>query len=63
MPVTLRSSSRDRFTKTGSEGSAPWRSRTMDTMGVDYQVIFPTAMLHLGMSPMEDAEIEVEETR
>ena len=31
--------------------------RTMDTMGVDYQVIFPTAMLHLGMNPMEDIEI------
>lgn len=31
--------------------------RSMDTMGVDYQVIFPTAMLHLGMNPMEDIEI------
>ena len=31
--------------------------RSIDTMGVDYQVIFPTAMLHLGMNPMEDTEI------
>lgn len=31
--------------------------RSMDSMGVDYQVIFPTAMLHLGMNPMEDIEI------
>lgn len=31
--------------------------RTIDTMGLDYQVIFPTAMLHLGMNPMEDIEI------
>ena len=26
-------------------------------MGCDYQVIFPTSMLHLGMNPMEDIEI------
>ena len=31
--------------------------RSMDSMGVDYQVIFPTSMLHLGMNPMEDIEI------
>lgn len=31
--------------------------RSIDAMGVDYQVIFPTAMLHLGMNPMEDIEI------
>lgn len=31
--------------------------RTIDTMGLDYQVIFPTAMLHLGMNPMDDIEI------
>ncbi len=31
--------------------------RTMDAMGCDYQVIFPTSMLHLGMNPMEDIEI------
>lgn len=33
--------------------------RTMDALGVDYQVIFPTAMLHLGMNPMEDIEIHL----
>ena len=33
--------------------------RTMDAMGVDYQVIFPTAMLHLGMNPMEDIELHL----
>ncbi|MGE3644027.1 MAG: amidohydrolase family protein [Beijerinckiaceae bacterium] len=31
--------------------------RSIDAMGCDYQVIFPTAMLHLGMNPMEDIEI------
>ncbi len=31
--------------------------RTIDTMGLDYQIIFPTSMLHLGMNPMEDIEI------
>ncbi len=33
--------------------------RGMDSMGVDYQMIFPTAMLHLGMNPMEDIEINM----
>ncbi|HVV95074.1 MAG TPA: amidohydrolase family protein [Hyphomicrobiales bacterium] len=33
--------------------------RSMDAMGVDYQVIFPTAMLHVGMNPMEDIEVEL----
>ena len=32
--------------------------RSMDSMGLDYQVIFPTAMLHLGMNPMEEIEVE-----
>lgn len=31
--------------------------RGMDFMGIDYQVIFPTAMLNLGMNPMEDIEV------
>lgn len=33
--------------------------RSMDAMGVDYQVIFPTAMLHLGMNPMDDIEVHL----
>ena len=33
--------------------------RTIDSMGLDYQVIFPTAMLHLGMNPMEEIEVEL----
>lgn len=33
--------------------------RSMNSMGVDYQIIFPTSMLHLGMSPMEDVEVEL----
>lgn len=33
--------------------------RSMDAMGCDYQVIFPTAMLHLGMNPMEDVEVNM----
>jgi predicted TIM-barrel fold metal-dependent hydrolase len=31
--------------------------RSIDAMGIDYQVIFPTAMLFLGMNPMDDIEI------
>ena len=31
--------------------------RAMNTMGVDYQVIFPTAMLLLGTSPVDGAEL------
>ncbi len=33
--------------------------RTIESMGLDYQVIFPTAMLHLGMNPMEEIEVEL----
>jgi predicted TIM-barrel fold metal-dependent hydrolase len=33
--------------------------RGMDAMGIDYQVIFPTAMLFLGMNPMEDIEVHL----
>ena len=33
--------------------------KAMDAMGIDYQVIFPTAMLFLGMNPMEDIEIHL----
>jgi predicted TIM-barrel fold metal-dependent hydrolase len=33
--------------------------RSIDAMGVDYQVIFPTTMLHLGMNPMEEIETEL----
>ena len=33
--------------------------RAIDTLGIDYQVIFPTAMLHVGMNPMEDIEVEL----
>ncbi len=31
--------------------------RCIDTLGVDYQIIFPTNMLHLGMNPMEGVEV------
>ena len=31
--------------------------RTMDTMGVDYQVIFPTSMLLLGLNPADGVEL------
>jgi hypothetical protein len=30
--------------------------RTVESMGLDYQVIFPTSMLHLGMNPIEEIE-------
>jgi predicted TIM-barrel fold metal-dependent hydrolase len=33
--------------------------RTIESMGLDYQMIFPTAMLHLGMNPMEEIEVEL----
>eukprot|EP01037_Dinobryon_pediforme_P024274 gene24274-26018_t len=33
--------------------------RSIDAMGVDYQVIFPTSMLHRGMNPMEHIEVEL----
>src|SRR5690554_4108803 len=33
--------------------------RTIDTMGLDYQVIFPTSMLNLGMNPMEEIEVHL----
>jgi predicted TIM-barrel fold metal-dependent hydrolase len=33
--------------------------RSMDSMGIDYQVIFPTAMLFLGMNPMDDIEVHL----
>ena len=33
--------------------------RTIESMGLDYQVIFPTAMLHLGMNPMDEIEVEL----
>src|SRR3984893_1184182 len=31
--------------------------RSMDAMGLDYQVLFPTPMLTLGMHPMDDIEV------
>lgn len=31
--------------------------RAMDAMGLDYQVVFPSAMLLLGMHPMDDVEV------
>ncbi len=33
--------------------------RSIDSMGVDYQVIFPTTLLGMGMHPMEDVEIYI----
>jgi predicted TIM-barrel fold metal-dependent hydrolase len=33
--------------------------RSMDAMGIDYQVVFPSAMLTLGMHPMGDVEYYV----
>jgi uncharacterized protein len=33
--------------------------RAMDSMGLDYQVVFPTPMLVLGMHPMDDIEVAV----
>lgn len=31
--------------------------RSMDSMGLDYQVVFPSAMLLLGMHPQDDVEV------
>jgi predicted TIM-barrel fold metal-dependent hydrolase len=33
--------------------------RSMDAMGLDYQVVFPTAMLLLGMHPQDDMEVAI----
>ncbi|MBX9843374.1 MAG: amidohydrolase family protein [Xanthobacteraceae bacterium] len=33
--------------------------RSIDAMGIDYQVIFPTNMLSLGMNPMDDIEVHL----
>lgn len=33
--------------------------RSIDAMGIDYQVIFPTNMLFLGMNPMDDIEVHL----
>ncbi|CAN0365928.1 unnamed protein product, partial [Phaeothamnion confervicola] len=33
--------------------------RSMDAMGIDYQVVFPNSMLLLGMHPMHDVELQV----
>jgi predicted TIM-barrel fold metal-dependent hydrolase len=33
--------------------------RSMDAMGLDYQVVFPTPMLVLGMHPQDDIEVAV----
>src|SRR6516225_76076 len=33
--------------------------RSMDAMGLDYQVVFPTPMLLLGMHPQDDIEVAV----
>ena len=43
-------------TKPG-EAFAEIMRRSMDAMGIDYQVIFPTSMLNLGLNAMEDVEI------
>ena len=37
-------------------GFAQRMRRSMDAMGIDYQVVFPSAMLLLGMHPMSDVE-------
>ncbi len=33
--------------------------RSMDAMGLDYQVVFPTPMLLLGMHPQDDVEVAI----
>ena len=33
--------------------------RGMDAMGLDYQIVFPTPMLALGMHPQEEVEVEL----
>ena len=33
--------------------------RSMDAMGIDYQVVFPTPMLVLGMHPQDDIEVAI----
>lgn len=40
-------------------GFAQNMRRSMDAMGIDYQVVFPSGMLLLGMHPMHDVELHV----
>jgi uncharacterized protein len=40
-------------------GFAQQMRRSMNAMGIDYQVVFPSGMLLLGMHPMPDVELHV----
>jgi uncharacterized protein len=41
----------------GSHHFTELARRAMDSMGIDYQVVFPTPMLLLGMHPQDDIEV------
>ena len=42
--------------KTGSHRFVELARRAMDALGLDYQIVFPTPMLSLGMHPQDDLE-------
>src|SRR6267154_2487634 len=46
----------ERVEKKGSHHFTELARRSMDALGLDYQVVFPTPMLTLGMHPQDDIE-------
>ena len=57
--VMRQASSASRCVPPETSPSITTPSRGMDAMGLDYQVVFPTPMLLLGMHPQDDIEVAV----
>jgi predicted TIM-barrel fold metal-dependent hydrolase len=47
----------EKVEKKGSHHFVELARRSMDALGLDYQVVFPTPMLTLGMHPQDDIEV------
>lgn len=54
-----RSRRREATDLTGSQRTVHVARQAMDAAGIDYQVIFPTPMLYLGLHPRPDIEVAV----
>ena len=50
---------RETVTEKGVHPQVVITRRAMDSMGIDYMVVFPTPMLQLGMHPQPEVEIEL----
>jgi hypothetical protein len=50
---------RENATEPGVHPQVVLTRRAMDSMGIDYMVVFPTPMLQLGMHPQPEVEIEL----